>query len=291
MFGQRVAERRAADEERYALSPAAYLERYGVALLLEEAAARGLAAAAGGESAVDAAAQWLAQAARGTHVVGREWAFTGALPRNRRALLEALRPAVAKVPAPLCAPDWHALVQLLCPDAPAELTAAAVGAEGGSHAAGAERFAEGLEAALVWWPFVDNLRKGLLSGLPVADAGDGALRRVSRDPAEKASAPPADAVAGALRAVPLGGKVPHDRVDDVVARVVSALAAEPAAAGALREDARAFAASTRAAARAGLAAGEYAAGYQHAVSADMLRGKEVAKRSRQRSARRARPVD
>ena len=70
---------------------------------------------------IEAAAEYFQAVATARHVVGRDFAFVQSTGRNRMAFLVSVERACGAMP-PLSSRDWHAMLQLVCPDVPAAVT-------------------------------------------------------------------------------------------------------------------------------------------------------------------------
>ena len=116
--------RRAADEARHAMRSAEYLDAHYLPLYLVEAlkhvhrVSSGAGADASTNRHIEAAAEYFQAVATGRHVVGRDFAFVQATPRNRHAFLLAFERAFADSPA-MPVGDWREALGMLCPDVPA----------------------------------------------------------------------------------------------------------------------------------------------------------------------------
>lgn len=131
--------RRAADEARHAMPSAEYLDAHDLPLYLVEAlkhvhrVSSGAGADASTNRHIEAAAEYFQAVATGRHVVGRDFAFVQATPRNRHAFLLAFERAFADSPA-MPVGDWREALGMLCPDVPAATVEdsfdAALGASG-----------------------------------------------------------------------------------------------------------------------------------------------------------------
>ena len=131
--------RRAADEARHAMPSAEDLDAHDRPLYLVEAlkhvhrVSSGAGADASTNRHIEAAAEYFQAVATGRHVVGRDFAFVQATPRNRHAFLLAFERAFADSPA-MPVGEWREALGMLCPDVPAATVEdafdAALGASG-----------------------------------------------------------------------------------------------------------------------------------------------------------------